>query len=156
ADLAVDRGAGRRHDPVCLLELAGADQPDPSGSAVEEPLAGGARLPADEGGTGPESFRGSVVAGGAPPPLPRDVGLWILGVGTTPREGGPGLAGDQKGGRAADHAAGHRAGVAGVVEADGQARLPLLQPAYSCFRPGSVFLNGVVLTKRELWSAWPD
>ena len=82
ADLAVDRGAGRRPDPVRLLEFAGGHQPDPSGSALEEPLAGGARLPADEGRTGPESFRGPLVAWVSSPRLPGDVGLWFPGLGT--------------------------------------------------------------------------
>ena len=47
ANLAVDRGTGRRPDPVCLLEFAGGHQSDPGGAALEKPLAGGAGLPAD-------------------------------------------------------------------------------------------------------------
>ena len=95
ADLAVDRGAGRRHDPVCLLELAGEHPSDPGGPALEEPLAGGAGLPADEGRAGPEPFRGSVVAWVPSPRLPGDAGLWFPGLGTVAREGGPGPAGEK-------------------------------------------------------------
>ena len=89
ADVAVDRGTSRRQDPLWLLELAGGHQPAPGGSALEEPLAGGARRPADEGRTGPESFRRAVVAWVSSPRLPGDAGLWFPGLGTTTRKGGP-------------------------------------------------------------------
>ena len=58
ADLVVDRGAERWPDPVCLLELAGAHQPDQSGSALEEPLAGGARLQQTKEELGLNHFEG--------------------------------------------------------------------------------------------------
>src|SRR6516164_2315181 len=56
-----------------------------------------ARLPANEGRAGPESFRGPLVAWIAPPRLPGDVGLRLLGFGATAWEGGPGPAGEKKG-----------------------------------------------------------
>ena len=96
ADLVVDRGAERWPDALCVLEFAGEHQPDQSGSALEEPLAGGARLPTDEGGTGPESFRGSFLAWVSPPRLPGDVGLRVLSFGTTARKGGLGPAGGKR------------------------------------------------------------
>src|SRR5207249_9097615 len=105
--LAVDRGAGRRQDLLCVLELAGAHPPDPGGSALEEPLAGGARLPTDEGRIGPESLRGPLMAGVLSPRLLGDVGVWLPDAGITSREGGAGIVGEEKRGRAADHRAGN-------------------------------------------------
>ena len=55
--------------------LPAGHEPDAGGPAVEEPLAGGAGLSADEGGTGPGPFRGPLVAGLPPPRLPGDAGL---------------------------------------------------------------------------------
>ena len=131
ADLAVDRGAGRRRDPVCLLEPAGGDEPAAGGPALEEPLAGGARLSADEGRTGAESFRGPVVARVPSPRLPGDAGLRLPGLGTTAREGGPGIAGDQKRARAEDHPAGDPPRLAAIPDTAGEAGLQLLQPLSS-------------------------
>ena len=96
ADLAVDRGAGRQHDPVCLLELAGEHPSDPGGPALEEPLAGGAGLPADEGRAGPEPFRGSVVAQVPSPRLPGDAGLWFPGLGTVAHKEAPAQPGEKR------------------------------------------------------------
>ena len=131
ADLAADRGAGRRRDPVCLLEPAGGHEPAAGGSALEEPLAGGARLSADEGRTGAESFRGPVVARVPSPRLPGDAGLRLPGLGTTAREGGPGIAGDQKRARAEDHPAGDPPRLAAIPDTAGEAGLQLLQPLSS-------------------------
>src|SRR5262249_55453095 len=143
--LAVDRGAGRRHDPVRVLEPTGADQPDPGGPALEEPLAGGARLPADEGRNGPGSFRGPVVARLPSPRVPGDVGVWLSDVGTTPREGGPGIAGDEKCAAATGDLAGDPPRLATVPGAEGEAGLQVLQPSSPFVDPAIANLNGVVL-----------
>jgi hypothetical protein len=63
------------------LEPAGPHQSDQGGPAVEEPLAGATRLPADEGGIGAGPSRGAFLARVPPPRLPGDVGLRIPGVG---------------------------------------------------------------------------
>ncbi len=67
------------------------------GRAVEEPVAGGAGLPTDEGRIGPGSFRGPLVAGLPPPYLPGDAGVRFPGAGTTSREGATGGAGEKRG-----------------------------------------------------------
>src|SRR5262249_25367894 len=113
--------------------------------ALEEPLAGGARLPADEGRAGVESFRGPVLAGLPPPRLPGDVGLWLPGPGTTAREGGPGIAGEKKRRRAEDHGPRGSPGTPATVETDGEAGLQLLQSLSSPVNPAQPGLNGVVL-----------
>src|SRR5271165_5549884 len=128
-------GACAGAEPIWLLieEPAGGYQPDQSGSALEESLAGGARLPANEGRTGIESFRGPVVAWLPSSRLPGDVGLWLPGVGTTPSEGGPGCAGEKKGLAAPNNPAGGPPRVAATPQAHGQAGLHLLQSTCSCF-----------------------
>jgi hypothetical protein len=80
---------------VRLQQPAGGHPAGPRGAAVEESLAGGAGLPADEGGVGPGSFRGPLVARVSSPCLPGDAGVWFLGPGTTASETAPGDAGEQ-------------------------------------------------------------
>ena len=82
-----------------LSNLPGRHEPDQGGPAVEEPLAGGAGLPADEGGIGPGPPRGPVVAGVPPPRLPGDAGLRVPGVGARARGARPGPAGKKGGTR---------------------------------------------------------
>ena len=53
ADLAVDRAAGRRQAEVRLQQPAAGHDAAAGGPAVEDPLAGGAGLSADEGRIGP-------------------------------------------------------------------------------------------------------
>src|SRR5262249_22748536 len=99
-DLAADRGAGRRQAEVRLQQPAGEHRPGQGGAAVAEPLAGGAGLPADEGGTGAGPPRGPLLARLPPPRLPGDAGLRVphLGAATSP----PGsVPAGQKGGRRA-------------------------------------------------------
>ncbi len=98
ADLAADRGAGRRDDPLCPVEPAGSHEPDQGGPALEDSLASGTGLSADEGGTRAGPPRGAVVAWVPPPRLPGDAGLRLPGVGTRSRGTQPGPSG-KKGGR---------------------------------------------------------
>jgi hypothetical protein len=100
ADPAPGRGAGRRQDQVRLQQPAGGHQPDRGGAAVAESVAGGARLPADEGGTRAGSPRGAVLAGVPPPRLPGDAGLRVPHPGAAASPPGSVPAG-QKGGRRA-------------------------------------------------------
>src|SRR3954452_24094891 len=93
---AVDRGAGRRQDRGRLLESPGGDESAPGGPPREEPRAGGARRPTDEGRIGLESVRGPVLAWVPSPRLLGDVGVRLPGVGTPACAGGPGIAGEQK------------------------------------------------------------
>jgi hypothetical protein len=90
---------------VRLQQPAGGHPAGPRGAAVEESLAGGAGLPADEGGVGPGSFRGPLVARVSSPCLPGDAGVWFLGPGTTASETAPGDAGKKATGSNRDHAA---------------------------------------------------
>ena len=53
---------------------------------VEAALAGGTRLPANEGRAGPGSFRGPFLAGFPSPRLPGDAGLRLPGVGAVASE----------------------------------------------------------------------
>jgi hypothetical protein len=101
AGLAPDRGAGRRLLEVRLQQPAGGDEPIASRAAVAEPLAGGAGLPADEGGAGAGPPRGPLVAGLPPPCLPGDAGLRLPDAGAPSSPSGAIPAG-QKGGRRAD------------------------------------------------------
>src|SRR5205823_2337670 len=70
-----------------------------------------------EGRTGPESFRGPVVAWVSSPRVLGDAGVWLPDAGTTPREGGPGVAGDQKRATTADHCAGDPPRLAALPDA---------------------------------------
>ena len=75
--VAADRGTGRRRHQVRLLEHAGRDEPLAGRPPVEEPVAGRARVSADEGGARVGSLRGAVVAR-VPPPR-RDGNRWPTG-----------------------------------------------------------------------------
>src|SRR3954469_20344430 len=67
---------------------------------MAEPLAGGARLPADEGGARAGPPRGPLLAGLPPSLLPGDVGLRVPHPGATPSPSGAIPAGQKGGGRA--------------------------------------------------------
>src|SRR5262249_61735853 len=95
--------------------------------------------------TGPGSFRGPFLAGVSSPRLPGDAGLWVLGAGTTACQGGPGSAGDQKRPEAADHRAGDPPGPPTTPEADGAARMPVLQSLQASIESKVPSFNGVVL-----------
>src|SRR5262249_50391367 len=86
ADLAADRASGRRQAEVRLQRPAARHDAIAGRPVVEEPLAGGTRLPADEGGIVPGSCRGPVLAGLPSPRLPGDAGVRLPGVGTTASE----------------------------------------------------------------------
>src|SRR5262249_9107065 len=86
ADLAAGRGAGRRQAQVRLLEPCGEYRPAAGGAAVAEPLAGGAGLPADEGGAGAGPLRGPLVARVPPPRQPGDARLRVPGAGAIASE----------------------------------------------------------------------
>src|SRR5262249_38686470 len=58
SDLAGDRASGRRQAEIRLQQPATGDDTPAGRAAVEEPLAGGARLSTDERRVGPGSFRG--------------------------------------------------------------------------------------------------
>src|SRR5262249_30452186 len=95
--VAADRGAARRQDQVRLEQSAGQDLHEEGGAAVEEPLAGGAGVSTNEGGTGPGPLRRTLLARVPPPRAFGGAGLWLLGVGAASRARAPGPAG-KKGG----------------------------------------------------------
>jgi SRSO17 transposase len=102
AGLAADRRASRRPVQVRLQQFARGDRDKEGGQAVEESLAGGAGLPADEGGAGSGSLRGPVVARLPPPRGFGDAGLRLPAVGAPSRgtSGSPGGShAGKKGGR---------------------------------------------------------
>ncbi len=98
ADLALDRAPGQRPTEVRPQQPAGGHPAAAGGPALEEPLAGGTRLPTDEGGNGSGSFRGPLVAWLPSSCLPGDAGVRFPAPGTASREGATGRAG-KKGGR---------------------------------------------------------
>src|SRR5262249_24353969 len=81
AAVAADRGAGQRRNPVRAVEPAAGDVVPAGGAAVEEPVARGAGLPADEGGVGAGPLRGAVVARVPPPRLSGDAGVRVPAAG---------------------------------------------------------------------------
>jgi SRSO17 transposase len=112
---------------------------------TSRPLAGGARLSADEGGAGVESFRGPFVARVPSPRLPGDVSVWLLGAGTTACEGGPGIAGEQKWLRAEADGPRNPPRPPTILVSESEAGLRALQSILSFINWMLPNLNGVVL-----------
>src|SRR5262249_59931737 len=80
-----------------LERPVGGHQPAARGASVAEPLAGGTRLPAGEGGVGAGPPRGPVVARVPSPRVPGDAGVRVSHAGAAPSPSGAIPAG-QKGG----------------------------------------------------------
>src|SRR5262249_30527476 len=99
ADLAADRGAGRRQAEVRLQHPPGGAEAACGRWVWAEPLAGRTRLPADEGGAGAGPSRGPLVAGVPPPRVPGDAGLRVPHPGEATSPPGSPPAGQKGGGR---------------------------------------------------------
>src|SRR5262249_56118082 len=69
--LAAGRGAGRWHDQVRPVQPARRHEPPACGPPLEEPLAGRARVSADEGRVGPGPLPDALPAPVPPPTPPR-------------------------------------------------------------------------------------
>src|SRR5262249_38643367 len=107
AGLAADRGAGRRHAQVRLLEPAAGHELGPGGAAVEKSVAGGAGVSTIERGGGAWALPGAVPGGASTPP--RGWPGWPPGpccgggTGRGARRGGP----EKRGSRAGADPTGH-------------------------------------------------